>query len=500
MEEIIGIIDIGSNSMRLLLAELCDDKSFRILNELKEYVRLGHGLDENEILSKDKMNFALLTLKTYKKICSAFNVGKITVVATEAVRRAKNQKQFLDLIKAELQLDITVLSGEEEAYYDYFSTINSMDIGDGLIMDIGGASCELILVKNRKLVHCVSLPFGAITLTDHFKLTDCLDKNTEQELKQYISNYFDALDWLKDAKGMNLIGIGGSIRNLSKIHKKRLNYPLNLIHNYQISGDDVISIYDEIKSKNSIQRKKIKGLSSDRADIIVGSSAAISVLIEYCSINNVVISRNGIREGLLFSHICKNNKPLDSALDFSLYSILKNQNSNLSHAEHIHFLLSRLYKEFKNHINTCYKLDNIIKTSALLHDIGVNITYYFHNKHSFYMILNSQINGLTHRELVMSAFIAASHRDDNIENFNEYAEIISKEDMETIKKLGILLRIAENLDKSMTGLVKNLIVTLDETTAIIKTISEDTPTIEIKEAMAAASDFKKAFGMKLYIV
>lgn len=501
MNKRIGIIDIGSNSVRLLLAELGEKNSIRIINELKEYLRLGAGLDKNKILSDEKIELTLKTLTTYKNICTAFEVSEITAVATEAVRSAKNQKEFLDKIKENIDIDITVLTGSEEAYYDYFSTINSMNVDNALIMDIGGASTELILVKNRKLVNSVSVPFGSINLIKQFEINDVLEKEQEEALRNFLINQFNNLKWLSEAKGYTLIGIGGSIRTLGKIHRRSINYPLNLMHNYEMKNTDVTSIYNMVKIKNNAQRKKIKGLSSDRADIFVGAAAEISTLIDFCSIENVIISRNGIREGLLYTHICKDNMPLENVLDFSISTILINHNINFKHAEHIYHLMNSLYNELKSLIKNTYNLDNIIKTSALLHDVGSNITYYFHHKHSLYMILNSQINGLSHKELVMSACVAATHRDDNVPiNYSEYKLIVTKEDIETINQLGLLLRLAENLDKSMISIVKDVKCIIDDDTVIIKTISDVTPSLEVKEALTAADEFKNTFNKKLYVV
>lgn len=502
MIKTVGIIDIGSNSVRLLLAEISDKNSFRIINELKEYVRLGDGLEENGMLSDSKIQLALDTLYSYKNICSSFGVTEITTVATEAVRRAKNQQDFLNRAKNELGLCISVLSGEEEAYYDYFSTMNSMNEKNALIMDIGGASTEFILVKNRELLHSISLPFGAITLTEHFKINNVLDTNQEEDLIEFISGYINNIDWLNEAKGFNLIGIGGSIRTLGKIERKAIDYPLNLIHNFSMKSQNVTAIYQDLKSKNAAQRKKIKGLPGDRSDIIVGAAAAVSLIINKLSIKNLIISRNGIREGLLFTHICKDNKPLEDVLQFSLNNVITNHNINLKHAERTYHMLCSLNQDLQQLYNQdSENLDNIIKTAAMLHDVGLNITYYFHNKHSLYIILNSQINGLTHRELVMSACIAANHRDDNsLINYADYELLIDKNDIEMIKKLGLLLKIAENIEKNMTGVVTDVKCNIDDNAVIIKTISSFHPGHEIKEALIPSQEFKKIFGKKLYIV
>ncbi|WP_026884562.1 exopolyphosphatase [Clostridium akagii] len=500
MNKKVGIIDIGSNSVRLLLAEIGNEKSFRVINELKEYVRLGDGLDDDDLLSDEKMDLAMKTLSTYKNICDSFQVSHIIAVATEAVRRAKNKTDFLDRTK-NIGLDIKILSGNEEAYYDYFSTINSINVDNALIMDIGGASTELILVKNRDLIKSVSLPFGAITLTQHFHINDSLEDEKEKDLINFLKKKLNSLEWLDEANGLPLIGIGGSIRTIAKIHKKSVDYPLNLIHNYGMTSDDIISIYNSVRTKNNTQRKKIKGLSSDRADIFVGAAALVKTLMELCAMKKIQISRNGIREGLLYSYLYKNQKPTDDILCSSINNILINQNSDKKHSEHIYYLFNSLCTKLENLLDNKYNINNIIKASAMLHDIGSNITYYFHHKHSLYMILNSQIYGLTHRELVMSACIAANHRDDNIAvNYQEYKMILDKDDLELIKKLGILLRLSESLDKSMTYKVSDISCDIHAESVIITTISKDSAYIEIKDALSAAESFKTIFNKKLYVV
>lgn len=502
MNNKIAIIDIGSNSVRLLLAEIGEGNSIRIINELKEYVRLGDGLDKNDMLSKEKIELGIKTLSTYKNICDSFKISEITAVATEAVRRAKNRDDFLMRAKNELNLEITVLSGKEEAYYDYFSVINTINIKDALIMDIGGASTEIMLVKNRKLIESISFPFGAITLTEHFNIDDVLNENTEKKLISFLKENLNTLDWLKSSQELPLIGIGGSIRTAAKIHKKSISYPLNLIHNYELQSSDVKKIYDTVKSKNSKERKKIKGLSSDRADIFVGAAALLCTILDLCSIRNIIISRNGIREGLLYSHICKDKKPIDNILSFSINSLLINQNCNIKHSKHIYHLFKSFCRELSPLINSKINLSNIIEASAMLHDIGSNITYYFHHKHSLYIILNSQIYGLTHRELVISACIAANHRNSNLAiDFEKYKMIINKYDIEIIKKLGILLRLSESLDASMTFKVKDIECTIDEKNVITKTFLKDTDScIELREANSCLNDFENIFHKKLYIV
>ena len=158
--ENLAIIDIGSNSVKMVIAKIKTNKSFKIIDEKKEIVRLGDNMGEDFKLAPEKINKTVQTLKTFKNFCQNKNTENIITVATAAVRKATNQNYFLRKVKQEAKLDVTVLSGKKEGYFDYLAVVNSIDKKEGLIMDIGGGSTELIWMKNKKTKKIISLPFG----------------------------------------------------------------------------------------------------------------------------------------------------------------------------------------------------------------------------------------------------------------------------------------------------------------------------------------------------
>lgn len=496
----IGVIDIGSNSVRLLLAQITDIHSFKIITELKEYVRLGEGFDDAGNLKEEKIDEAINVLKLFKTFCDTFPETKIIATATEAVRKTKNQAYLIDKIKSETNLDIQILSGEKEAYYDYFASVNTLNVKNGLIMDIGGASTELILVEDRNLKECISLPFGAITLTRNFNLQDSISNSEEKSLKGFLLDSFSQIPWLKDLKVDTIIGIGGSIRNLAKISKKKTNYPLDLIHNYTLDNAQVLDIYNEVKSKSTEQRKKIKGLSKDRADIFVGAVCAVNTLMDMLKIKHLIISRNGLREGVLLSTLY-NEEKIQDILDFSINNIMINNNIDYKHSSHVYKLALSLFNELKPVHRLDDYLINVIRTASMLHDIGSNISYYYHHKHSAYVILNSIIYGLTPRERVMSAFAASYHRSDSMpSDFDKYKTLIDKVDIYSIKVIGLLIRIAENLDKDLSTSITDVKCTIEDDVIIVKTISASHSDFLIKQAQTVSDSFNDLLGKKLYVV
>ncbi|MGM0410619.1 MAG: exopolyphosphatase [Bacillota bacterium] len=508
----LAVIDIGSNSIKLVLAEVQKNFSFKLIDELKETVRLGEGMAENSYMKEDRMKVGLKTIKMFKNLCDATNTDDIIAVATAAVRNADNKDEFLNKIKKETGLEVKVLSGQEEGYYDYWGVANSIQNQEGLIMDIGGGSVELIWMKDKKVKESVSLPFGALTVTQKFDLFQSINSEKEDDLKDFLFKNYDDLNWIKKVNNLLLIGVGGTIRNIAKINKRKKDYPLDKTHYYKMKDEEVFDVYNLVKKKSLEERKNINGLSTKRADIFIGASALVSFLMKHFEIKNLLISGKGIREGLIYNYIYESKNPVDDVIDFSIQNVMHNYNLNIKHAKHIHLLTKSLFRQLKDLFSfdlNDFKgnINNIIKVSCMFHDIGTKINYYDHHEHSFYMIINSDINGLNHRELLISAFIAASHRHTkySLKKYNlnraSFKKIISKngKDKEVIRKIGLLLELAESFDRSMKGIVTDLDCSYNKNTVKIKAISEEDIDLEINDALDASKGFKKLFGKNLKI-
>jgi len=492
----IGIIDIGSNSIRLILIELCGNH-FRIIDEEKETIRLGMDMTADGRLHPIRMEKALNTLANFKSLCEGLGDCNIFPVATEAVRRASNQKEFLQLVKSSLNMEIRVLTGAEEAYYDYFGVINSMAFSNGLIMDIGGSSTELIWVENKTIKNAISLPFGAINIADQFNIREKMNGNIEKELHTYLISQFGKVAWLGGVMNLPLIGVGGTVRNIARISRKNVNYPIDRSHNYQMESSEVLNIYDYVKYNNSEQRKKIKGLSKDRSDIFVGAFSVAAALIEFCDSPQLIISGSGIREGLLHE-ILHGDQVINDVLEFSLNNVIKTLNIDKHHAHHVWKLAESLYTQLKplHKINgNAYK---ILKTAALLNDCGKTINFYGYHKHTFYMMANLPINGLSHKELIMAAYTMMLSVKENFDiEKSPYVKLLSKEDKYIIQRLGIILRLAEDLDKKRNGNITKVECNLGSNHLSLHLFSKGTTEGERKEVEDRGVHFTKVFGKTL---
>ena len=502
--EKIGIIDLGSNTARLLIVEMFTDGHYMVVDELKESVRLGQDMDRDGFLKPQRIAETIKTLKMFKRLCDASGVERIIAVGTAAVRRAKNQRSFLDEIQVSCNITIRVLTEEEEAILVYRGVINSMDIPKGLILEIGGGSTKIVYYNRRNLLNYASLPFGAVTLTDLFA-NDATPEESAKHIEEFFTEQLKKLPWLKEVDPeVQMIGAGGSFRNLFKITKLVRKYPLDNPHNYRLNSEDFTGIYDMLKVLDVDKRKKIKGLSPKRADIMPAAMAIMKAFISYMNINEFAICGCGLREGLMLNQALPitTEKPISDVLGYSLDTLVKYHGCDTKHVENVIQLSVQLFKQLRVLHKFSRPYLKILKIAASMHDCGRRVKYYNHARHSWYMALNASIYGATHREIVLAAFVAGCHNREEIPmiEWQKYKDLVLEEDLDAVKKLGVLLRIAESLDRSGCGVVTGVNCDVLGDSVIMKTEVTGDAALEIRDAESSGVEFKRAFHKNLEIL
>lgn len=502
--EKIGIIDLGSNSARLVIVDIFTEGHFVVIDELKESVRLGQDMDRDGFLKPQRVAETIKTLKMFKRLCDSHKVNRIIAVGTAAVRRAKNQRSFLDEIQATCGVKINVLSPEEEATYVYRGVINSMDIPRGLILEIGGGSTKIIYYNRRNILHYEVLPVGAVTLTDLFYEEGGKPEDAVARIEEFFTEQLKQMDWLGELEpDIQLIGVGGSFRNLFKINKMVRKYPMDTVHNFNFEVDDFKIIYDTIRVLDVEKRKRIRGLSPARADIMPAAMAIMQSVISYIGAKNFIIGGSGLREGIMFNQAVPMTveKPISDPLSYSLNTLVKYYGCDETHVANVVHLSIQLFKQLRVLHKFPRQYLKILKIAASLYNCGQSVKFYNYQKHSCYMILNAKIYGATHREIVLAAFVAATvKREEMNADWARYKDIVTEEDQDVVKKLGMLLRIAQALDRSRAGLVTGINCDLLGDSVIMKTELTGDATLELHEAERTGAEFRRVFRKNLEIL
>lgn len=503
--ERIGIIDLGSNSARLVVVEMLGDGHYIVIDQLKESVRLGQDMERDGFLKPTRIAETIKTLKMFRKLCDAYQIERIIAVATAAVRRAKNQRSFLDEVAATCGIKLRVLSAEEEATYVYRGVINTMDIPKGIILEIGGGSTKIVYYNRRNLLGYETLPFGCVTLTELFSGDGLTPREQAEKIEEFFLEQLKQIEWLKEIDPeTQFIGVGGSFRTVAKISKMVRKCPLSLIHNYVIPSSEYEEIYTKISSMDLDKKKRIKGISSSRADILPAALAQASAFMKYLSFEKFTVSACGLREGIIFNYAMPitMEKPISDVLGYSLNTLVRYYKCNQNHVDQVVNLSVQLFKQLRVLHKFPRQYLKILKVAATMHDSGESVKYYDYHKHSAYIILNSHLFGITHREIVLASFVCIAHNSDdfNMSDWAKYKEYISEEDVEAIRKLGVMLRIAESLDRSMSGCVHGLNCDVLGDSVIMKTEVDGDASLEIKNALNCSADFKRIFRKNLEIL
>lgn len=503
--EKVAIIDLGSNTARLVIVEVSENGYFQIVDQLKEAPRLGEGMEKEGFLKPQRIQATIRVLKMFRKLCDVNGIDRIIAVATAAVRRAKNQRSFLDEVSATCGIKLRVLSAEEEAIYVYRGVINTMDVPKGLILEIGGGSTKIIYYNRRNLLNYETLPFGAITLTELFASENLTPAEQADKIEAFFTEQLSRIEWLKSVDPeVQLIGVGGSFRNLCRMTKIMKKYPLRTIHNYVVQDTDFYHVYDLIKTLDLDRKKKIKGLSSGRADILPAALAAIKAFKQYMNLGDMVISGSGLRTGMMFNYAVPLtlDKPISDVLTHSLNTLIEFYGGNRAHTEQTVMLAVQLFKQLRVLHKFPRQYIKILKIAAYLYESGKTVGFYNFEKHSAYIILNSNIYGATHRELVMASFVAASTGIDdvNTQEWSRYHDLLTDEDVDAVRKMGIMIRIASALDRSLSSLVKGINCDILGDSVIMKTELDGDATLELSSAMEVGSDFRKIFKKNLEIL
>ncbi len=502
--EKVAIIDLGSNNARLVLFNVLEGGYFMVFDELKETIRLSQDMEIDGFLRPARIEQTKKTLQMFRRFCDSNGIEKILAYATAAVRRAKNQKSFLEEVSVTCGIKLKVLSCEEEGQFIYTGVINSMDIPKGVIVDIGGGSTQFIYYNRKNILAQETLPFGSVTLTDLFKDAGLKPEERAEKIEEFVRDSLDGIEWLKNIDpDVQFIGVGGSFRNLGKISRRIKKYPLDMAHNYNVSMPEFDTIYDTIKTLPLDKTMKIKGLSSGRADIFPSALAAIKIIAEIANFDNIVISGSGLREGAMFKYAVPtvNEKPITDVLGHSLNTLAKYFDENENHSRHVADLSMQLYRQLR----VLHKLPRmyirVLRVASVLHDAGTRIKYYDHHMHSCYIILNSNLYGISQKDIIMAAFVASAHKTgEPSEQLARYQNVLSEEDIGAIHKLGVILKIAESFDRSMSGLITGINCDVLGDSVIMKTVATGDCSLEIKDALLCRNEFKRAYKKNLEIL
>lgn len=298
----LAVIEIGSNSIRTSVYRSSKKNRFKTLDRWREPVRLGKSIAQSRLLTNEQIEETIAVLKKFQTRIERYHVDRTSLIATAAVRMAKNQEQLIFAVLKETGLQLEIINEQEEAYYDYVAVRSTMRIKDALIVDVGGGSSEISLAKKGRLKHGLSIPIGAISISDLYLASDPIKSEQLKAAKRAINDRLDHLNWI--GADATFVGLGGTLRAVTSI-LNRENKKKKTLHNSVITVDQIDGLFNQLIHSSMEKRSHIKELSDGRYEVILGGILIISEIIKKTPSTEIRFSNFGVREGYVFNFFHK---------------------------------------------------------------------------------------------------------------------------------------------------------------------------------------------------
>ena len=503
----IAVVVVDTYTAKLVIANAVQDNYFSICDVEIENIKFALEMDDDHFLKKNQIMSIISTLKNFRKICDMYQVSK-TIAIADFVKDSKpmNIYSFFDEVFVTCGFRFSLMTPEEQNLAIYTGIMNSYDIPKGLIVNVGADNIHLIHYNRRNILNQAYIPVGPKNLCTMYPIDKLGKDEAFEKTAKYIKSQLSDFDWIKTIEPeYTIVGNGTYFEDLSRMDRIYRKYPLDKDDGYVLQTADVDVIFNQLKALELNENKKLKHLNESRADVFAYGVQVIKTILEEVERENVTITTRSLVEGLLFNTVTPSTleKPNSDIVGFSVMAQTSEfESDSTKHNEQVYNLSMLLFKQLR----VLHKLPRgyvkILRVASYMHDVGKRISYKNHANHSFEVVLNSEIYGLTHRELILASFVASLHSggDVKMSEWAKYNGILTVEDIDATKKLGVILRLAECFDRTKNNVIVDINCDILGDSVIMKTVTTADATYEIQRGMEIGRDFEKVFHKKLEIL
>jgi exopolyphosphatase/guanosine-5'-triphosphate,3'-diphosphate pyrophosphatase len=504
--ERLAVIDLGSNSFRLVVFQ-AGASWWRRTDEIYEPVRIGEGLGASGRLGEEPIERALSTLEVFAHFTTAAELGgeAIDAVATSAIRDAENAQDFLELARERAGLEIRVLSREQEAYYGYLAVANSTTLEHGYVLDLGGGSLQLVRVAERLAYESGSWRLGTVRMSERFLPGPGPAKRRQlQALREHLAGELEDAPWLAGAAEgeRRLIGMGGTVRNLASAAQRAAGLPSNGVQGMVITRTALDQLIERLAELPAAERARVPGIKPARADLILAGAVVLQGVLEAGGFDGFESTEAGLREGVFFERLLKGREPplFEDVRRASVLNLAAAYQVDPAHTRHVAALALGMFDELAAlglHPGDPRERE-LLWAASMLHDIGMSVDYDDHHKHSRYLILNAGLPGYTPVEVAIIAQAARYHRK-GLPEPGPLAPLFGEGDAQRLDRCAVLLRLAEDLERSRDQSVRATSLALRNGEVELHLIADGRPVVPRWAASREAELFERAFARSLCV-
>ncbi len=503
----IAALDIGTNSIHVIIVEVRPDRSFEIIDREKEMVRLGSGGLGGRSLTEPAMLAAMHALTKFKRLADSHAVDEIVAAATSAVREARNGRSFLSAVRQRTGIQVRVISGTEEARLIHLAAVYGVDVsrGSAVVVDIGGGSVELTLGTNAKVRVAQSVKLGVIRLTEQFVHTDPVGRGDERQMVQHITDVIaPTVDKIVSLGFDRVIGTSGTILSLGElVLADGRTVGSDDLRNRRVSAKQVKRLRKEITGLDLADRLRIPGLDPRRADVAVAGSVLLDTILRLIGADDLTLCDLALREGLVLDYMRRNQAQIARVAQYpdvrrrSVVELAERCNYAPDHAAQVGRMALALFDQTQPVHDLGAREREWLEYAAWLHDIGLHISYARHHRHSYYLIKNGGLRGFEPEEVEVVALIARDHRRTRPKRSHEGYSSLRRRLRRTVKTLAAMLRVAEGLDRSHAQSVESFDMVPGADDYLLRVFATGDTELELWAAQRSVAPLEAILGRTL---
>lgn len=441
----VAVIDIGSNSGRVVVYRRDGDGRLRLQASTRAALRLVREVDRGHLLGPDAIARTLAALRDFRALARGKGARHVLAVATAAVRDASDGPALLQRVRRELGFGLRVLDGAEEARYGFLGALHGLPIEHGVLFDLGGGSLQLTRFRARRVRACVSLPLGALRLSQAFLSLDPPTRAERRALRRHVSAHLARAGFGALAPDDVLVGTGGTLRNLAKMDRRAHGYPLPRVHGYALEAARLDALVELLAARRQKRREALPGLSEERGDSIVGGAETIATLMRVCASTQVLVSGQGVREGQAFGVLAPELPPVAVVRASALASLGARFDSwDPETAARRAGLVASLARVLLADAGA--ELRQAVDLAARVLDVGRALDFFDRHEHAAEIVLTSDLDGYSHRELALVAAVLRRAGDEGADP-TLLRPLIADDERASIERAAVVLALADDLEE-----------------------------------------------------
>jgi exopolyphosphatase/guanosine-5'-triphosphate,3'-diphosphate pyrophosphatase len=439
----VAVVDIGSNSGRVMVYRPEAGGHLHILAGSRAALRLVRDLDERGRIPDAALERAFAALRDFRAIALGSGVRRIFAAGTSALRDAANGPAFIRRVRRELGLSIRVLSGVEEARYGFLGAVGGLPADDGALFDLGGGSLQVGRFRDRRLLGATSVPLGALRVSDAFLRSDPPTAREVRRLREHARAVIAQAGMAPLGSGETLVGTGGTLRNLAKVDQRASGYPVERLHGYVLTRRRLHEVTATLLGERQKKLGRVSGLNADRRDSVVGGALVIETLVELLGASEIVVSGQGVREGLALSLSRETLEPSAAVRQASLAALASRFGGwSGERAERRAAAAGALLSALEP-LATAETEEALLQAARVL-DIGRTVDFFDRHEHVADLVLATDLAGFSHRQVaVLAALVARAGEDE--QRGARLAPLVRKEDRAPLERAAVLLVLADEI-------------------------------------------------------